>query len=294
MIQTKTGRLRAARFLAGVLEAEGLRLVRIQRSRKEPLRMSRKALDDPVTVLDRQVETRIARQLRALHITDAVLGEECGRSGAQSDMVWVVDPIDGTTNFGSGIQIFALSAALLIQGKPALAICYDSRLQGTFFTIDDGPVYYKKQGSPHARKLAPIPTTGHSATRGKLDPLDILCLQWRSHPNKSPRSGVRSLSTIATEFPCKVRVFGSAVTHLLAVAVGEVVATVMDRVKIWDLAGASLIAQNAGASVLQFDGTPLLPFAVDAVMDSHRNYRIIASRPALTPVLLQKTRRLSR
>ncbi len=76
----------------------------------------------PVTIADREVETTIRRAIQAAYPTHGIVGEEYGASGEGAEFVWVIDPIDGTAAFVTGVPLFGTLMALLRDGVPVLGI----------------------------------------------------------------------------------------------------------------------------------------------------------------------------
>jgi inositol-phosphate phosphatase/L-galactose 1-phosphate phosphatase/histidinol-phosphatase len=76
----------------------------------------------PVTVADREIEAHLRSLIRARFPGHGILGEEQGRYATQSEYVWVLDPIDGTKSFISGVPLFGTLIALLHWGKPILGV----------------------------------------------------------------------------------------------------------------------------------------------------------------------------
>jgi myo-inositol-1(or 4)-monophosphatase len=73
---------------------------------------------NPVSCTDRAVEQLIREQLRARFPEDSILGEEQGLTRGSSPFTWVIDPVDGTTNFVNGLPLFASSIGVLYRGWP--------------------------------------------------------------------------------------------------------------------------------------------------------------------------------
>jgi inositol-phosphate phosphatase/L-galactose 1-phosphate phosphatase/histidinol-phosphatase len=76
----------------------------------------------PVTVADREVETSMRRAIEAAYPAHGIVGEEYGSTGRDAEYVWVVDPIDGTAAFITGIPLFGTLIALLHRGGPVLGV----------------------------------------------------------------------------------------------------------------------------------------------------------------------------
>ena len=93
----------------------------------ESVRVSQKQVNDFVTEVDQAAEQAIIETLLAAYPGHAIWAEESGRThGAQdSDYVWIIDPLDGTTNFIHGLPVYCVSIALAVKGKIEQAVIYD-------------------------------------------------------------------------------------------------------------------------------------------------------------------------
>ena len=89
---------------------------------RQPLAVESKADSSPVTVADRAAEQAIRAIIGSRRPQDGVVGEEFGSAGAEAEYVWVLDPIDGTKAFISGLPTFGTLIALLHEGRPVLGV----------------------------------------------------------------------------------------------------------------------------------------------------------------------------
>jgi myo-inositol-1(or 4)-monophosphatase len=105
-------------------------------SRLDSLKIDTKSRNDFVTDIDRKSEADIIATVRRSYPQHAFLCEESGRSG-ESEFVWIVDPLDGTTNFLHGFPTFAVSIAVEHKGRLEHAVVYDPMRQ-EFFTASRG------------------------------------------------------------------------------------------------------------------------------------------------------------
>ncbi len=105
-------------------------------SRLDSLKIDTKGRNDFVTDIDRKAEADIIATIRRSHPQHAFLAEEGGRSG-DDEFVWIIDPLDGTTNFLHGYPTFAVSIALEHKGRLEHAVVYDPMRQ-EFFTASRG------------------------------------------------------------------------------------------------------------------------------------------------------------
>jgi myo-inositol-1(or 4)-monophosphatase len=105
-------------------------------SRLDSLKVDSKGRNDFVTDIDRKAEADIIATIRRSYPQHAILAEESGRSG-DDEFVWIIDPLDGTTNFLHGFPTFAVSIAVEHRGRLQQAVVYDPMRQ-EFFTASRG------------------------------------------------------------------------------------------------------------------------------------------------------------
>src|ERR1700687_5716219 len=89
---------------------------------RQPLAVDDKPDLSPVTAADRAAEAAMRRLIRARFPTHGIIGEEFGREREEAEFTWVLDPIDGTKSFISGVPLFGTLIALAHQGHPILGI----------------------------------------------------------------------------------------------------------------------------------------------------------------------------
>ena len=91
---------------------------------------------DVVTRADRESEACIVRMVAERYPSHALLGEEGGRRGdVAGDWLWVVDPLDGTTNYSQGLPVFAVSIGLRFRGEPVVGVVYAPWLDELFTAV---------------------------------------------------------------------------------------------------------------------------------------------------------------
>jgi myo-inositol-1(or 4)-monophosphatase len=105
-------------------------------NRLESLKVTSKGRNDFVTEVDHAAEAEIIGIIRRHHPSHAFLAEESGASG-DSDTVWIIDPLDGTTNFMHGFPVFAVSIACQVKGRLEHAVVYDP-MRGEIFSASRG------------------------------------------------------------------------------------------------------------------------------------------------------------
>lgn len=112
----------------------------------------RKQKNDFLSFADEQSEQAILKIIQAAYPQHAFLAEEVGGSTHEHDYLWVIDPLDGTTNFLQGIPIFAISIALLFKGRPVAGVIYDPLHREMFWAekgkgafLNDAPISVSKK-----------------------------------------------------------------------------------------------------------------------------------------------------
>jgi fructose-1,6-bisphosphatase/inositol monophosphatase family enzyme len=186
-----------------------------------------------VTQVDREVERALVELLQGLCPQDGVMGEEGGMGRALTGRrLWVIDPIDGTTNFRFGLPIWALSVGLLEGGVPLWGCVYLPALDW---------LYLAGRGEGATCNGEPI----HPLVRTHLHAEDIL--------------GITSEGVKDWDFqvPAKIRALGSAAAQACFVASGVYVGYFVERWHIWDLAAALLVAMESGVRVADRRGKQL-------------------------------------
>ena len=199
-----------------------------------------KGSNDFVTNVDLSAEQAIIETIRKSYPEHAIVSEECGLvEGKDSDYQWIIDPLDGTTNFVKGIPHFAVSIALKVKGKLDQAVVYDP-IRGELFT----------------------------ASRGKGAQLNGFRIRVKQHKDLAG-------TVLATGFPFKqkqhidaymnmfkglfaktsdMRRAGSAALDLAYVAAGRIDGYFEIGLKPWDTAAGELLVVEAGGLVTDFVG----------------------------------------
>jgi len=221
--------MRAARR-AGDLIARSL-------TRLDSLKIDTKGRNDFVTDVDRKAEAEIIATVRRSHPDHAFLGEETGASG-DSEYLWIIDPLDGTTNFLHGFPTFAVSIAVEHRKRLQHAIVYDPMRQ-EFFTASRGEgaqLDGKKIRVSSQRTLeGSLIGTGFPFRAGSIYVDDYLAI-------------LKAVMAVAAG----VRRPGAAALDLAYVAAGRLDGFWEFGLSPWDTAAGVLLIQEAGGRV----GTP--------------------------------------
>ncbi len=206
--------------------------------RIDTLRVEEKGRHDYVSEVDRQAEREIVHTIRRAYPQHAILGEEGGGQG-KGDIRWIIDPLDGTTNFLHGIPHFAVSIAVEIKGRLAHGVIYDP-VKNELFTASAG-----SGAQLNERRI-------RVSARPTLDG----ALLGTGIPFREDQSIDTYLATLRALIPntAGIRRPGSAALDLAYVACGRFDAFWEFGLHDWDLAAGVLLVQEAGGIVSDFGG----------------------------------------
>ncbi len=220
-----------AKSVAGYLKHE---IARLNRGAVEA-----KGLNNFVTYVDKTAEERIMSGLEKLLPEAGFIAEETENTRKGERYNWVIDPLDGTTNYIHGIPLYSISIALLDNEKVVMGMVHEANLNETFYAWKDSPAYLNghKIGVSKAEKLSDsLMATGFPYyDYSKLNPYLALFkyLMQNTH-------GIRRL--------------GSAAVDLAYTACGRFEGFYEYGLNSWDVAAGAFIVQQAGGMVTDFNG----------------------------------------
>jgi myo-inositol-1(or 4)-monophosphatase len=227
----------------------------------DAVRVGSKGRSDFVTEVDHAAERAIVDMLLKAYPDHAVLAEESGASG-NSEYTWIIDPLDGTTNFIHGFPQYAVSIALRHRDLITQAVVFDPT-RNELFTASRGRGAFLNE-----RRM-------RVSRRDKL----AECLIGTGFPFRSLEhldEYVRMFKSI-TEHTAGIRRPGAAALDLAYVAAGRLDGFWEIGLSPWDMAAGSLLILEAGGLVSDFDGEPR--YLADG--------RIVCGSPKIFPQLLQ-------
>ncbi|WP_144393254.1 inositol-1-monophosphatase [Pleionea sediminis] len=203
-----------------------------------------KGRNDFVTDIDKRAEERIIETIQKTHPNHAFLGEESGEhlsENSDNDVVWIIDPIDGTTNFIRGMPHFCVSIAAQVKGKIEVAVVYDP-VREELFTASRGngaQLNGKRIRVSQARELQQT-------------------LLATGFPFRSVEQFDEYMTAFSKLYPkCSdMRRAGSAALDLAYVAAGRFDGFWEYGLKWWDIAAGSLLVSEAGGIVSDLKGNP--------------------------------------
>ncbi|MCZ2443619.1 MAG: inositol monophosphatase [Flavobacteriales bacterium] len=224
-----------------------------------------KGLHDLVSYVDKTAEKRIVESLDLLMPNASFINEESGNIQRQAEYTWIIDPLDGTTNFIHGIPHYCISIALMYQSQIIMGVVHDVAT-GDLFSAQAGKGSFLNGQAIHVSSrdnlsesliATGFPVNNFSRIEPTLSVLEQLILNTR---------GVRRIGTAALD--------------LSYVACGRFDAYYEHGLYPWDVAAGSLIVQEAGGHVSDFSGANQYLFGKE----------IVAAAPGVYDTILQLLR----
>jgi len=197
---------------------------------------------DLVTEADRESEAAVIEVIHRSFPTHAILAEESGASTHQSDHRWIIDPLDGTTNFAHGYPQFCVSIAYELRGRVQLGVVFDALKKECFFAQRGKGA--RLNGKPI--RVSTTPSLGAS----------LLCTGFPYDRRERRRFYLSFWEEFMTRVQ-GVRRTGAAALDLVYVATGRIDGFWEFGLKAWDVAAGTLIVEEARGRVTNMDGTPL-------------------------------------
>lgn len=207
--------------------------------RLDSLTVEAKQRNDFVSEVDRMAEADIIETIRRSHPDHGILAEESGRHDTDSDTVWVIDPLDGTTNFLHGFPAFSVSIAVKYRGRLEHGVIYDPLSQELFTASRGGGAQLDGRRIRVSRRRS---LEGSLLGTG---------FPFRNLDHLTPYLGM--LETVIRQ-TAGARRAGSAALDLAYVAAGRLDGFFELGLKEWDIAAGRLMIQEAGGLVGAPDG----------------------------------------
>jgi myo-inositol-1(or 4)-monophosphatase len=201
-----------------------------------------------VTEHDHASEQLITELLASARPDDAVVGEEGTKTSGRSGVQWIVDPIDGTTNFLYGLPGWSVSIA---------AVDSTGTLAGVVYSPSTGELFRAARGSGATCNGRPIAPSG---LRSLSDALVGTGFSYQPSSRAVQGRRVAELLHVVRD----IRRLGSAAMDLCYAASGRLDIYFEEGLGIWDMAAGELIAREAGCATSDFDGAPAQPGQVVA------------------------------
>ena len=195
-----------------------------------------------VTEMDRQAEALVIDGIRDRFPDHAILAEEGGARAGSTGHRWIIDPLDGTTNYAHGMPFFAVSIALELDGAVQVGVVFDPNRDECFTAVRGEGAFLDGQ----RLRVSETPTLDES----------VLATGFPYNIRVTTDTNLRECAAFAVR--CRgVRGFGSAVLDLAWVAAGRLDGLWALRLGSWDVAAGSLFIEEAGGRVTNLVGGAL-------------------------------------
>ena len=206
-----------------------------------------------ITSCDLWSDKTIVEGLSKIAPDEGVLSEEGGKLVPKTNAYWIVDPLDGTTNFAAGIPYWSISVARFVDGAPQSSFLIIPTLKKKFVAI-------KGEGVWINNKKIEVNNNNQKSECVSLCSRSIKILQ------KKPNS----------IFPGKIRLLGVSSLNLTSVAMGQTFGAIESTPKIWDIAAAWLLLEELNCPIEWLDMNPMHLNAEQDLQDT--NFPLIAAR----------------
>ncbi|HZD60899.1 MAG TPA: inositol monophosphatase family protein, partial [Anaerolineae bacterium] len=184
-------------------------------------------------------ETLIVDALKTRFPDHGTLAEERGSTQATSDYIWIIDPLDGTTNYAHGFPVYAVSIGLEYKGEVIVGVVYDPNLD-ELFTAEKGKGAFLNNEPVRVSKVSELNKS-------------LLATGFPYYFRKDPERIIKYFTDFSLEAQ-GIRRAGAATIDLTALACGRFDGYWELGLKPWDMAAGTLIAGEAGAKITRLDG----------------------------------------
>jgi myo-inositol-1(or 4)-monophosphatase len=230
-------------FLSLALEAAKQSGKILRDSFRKEVSVQTKSLANFVSEVDLQSERLLGRIIREAYPTHEVLGEEGVNVSGESEQLWIVDPLDGTSNYLHGLPQFAVSIAYVEKGTHELGVVYNPILEDWFVAVKGQGAWYN--GSPmrvsaEATLADTMVAVGFYYDRGRM-----------------MEATLSAIGDFFRQNVHGVRRFGAAALDLAQVARGDYGLFVEFKLHAWDHAAGGLMVQEAGGIVTDCSNSKL-------------------------------------
>ena len=206
----------------------------------EKLQVSLKGPGDFVTASDKKVEKILIEELQKARPDYSILSEEIGEIKNDKSFRWIIDPIDGTSNFLHGVPHFAISVALEKQNEIICGIIYDPIKDEMFLAEKGNGAYLNNQRM-------------RVSSRSKLKD----CIVFTGGPridSEHREISLKEYNNFSSKVLIPIRKLGSACLDMAYVAAGRCDGFWQRNLNYWDIAAGIIIVKESGGFVTDFDG----------------------------------------
>lgn len=211
--------------------------------RTNGFQVERKSDASPVTIADKEAEQEIRRELASRYPNDAILGEEFGEAGGESEYRWIIDPIDGTKSFISGVPLYSTLVGVTHHGKPSIGVIYIPALDEIVVAAIGHGAWYAQGNTPWNRARV--------SQQSDLGEGLFVTSQVDTFDRRDARAAFDRISNAAYV----TRTWGDGYGYLL-VATGRAEVMVDPIVNPWDVAAVMPVIEEAGGRYTDWNGVP--------------------------------------
>lgn len=214
--------------------------------RNAALAVERKGDGSPVTAADRAAETLLREQIAAAFPDDAILGEELGEKPGTSGYRWVLDPIDGTKSFITGVPLYTTLVAVLQDDRPLLGVIFAPATSEIVYAAAGQPAWYAVgDDAPIRARVSQVERLAE-ATYVTTEVVNF---------DRAGKNGARQVHN-QVEAACRLtRTWGDGYGYLL-VATGRADVMIDPVVNLWDAAVCQPVIEGAGGHFSDWQGRP--------------------------------------
>lgn len=214
---------------------------------------------DLVTEIDKKIESFLVKKITENYPEHGILGEEGMYEGEieGKEVLWVIDPIDGTTNFIHGFPFYGISVGIVHEGKGVIGVVFNPSTSELFLGINGVGAFVNGER---------IELTGKKTLEDSLFSTNMF---WEDNQTKE------AMHPKVIQLHKKtrgIRIVGGAAISLTSISKGILNAYIMPKLSAWDFAGGAIFLENAGGIVTQIDGSPV---------DYIKGGSLIAAHPAI-------------
>ena len=216
-----------------------------------------------VTEADTATENFLIKELALIEPGVAFFAEENGQIASKSDYCWVIDPLDGTTNFSYGVPHFCISVALTYKNRPVLGMVYQPLLN-EFFMAERGAGAWLNGQRIQVSKVATLEES-----------FLLFCIPYRKNPEAQK---LMSNVLFLGQHAYSLRLLGAAALDQAYVAGGRFDGVFFEQLSWWDVAAGSLIIEEAGGVVTDYQGNALTPAFTTFVAGNPHIHKLLVAQ----------------
>ncbi len=212
---------------------------------QDNFQVERKSDASPVTIADRSAEQLLRERITAAFTTDGILGEELGTTRGSSGFTWILDPIDGTKSFISGVPFYGTMVGIEHKDRALAGLVYMPGLdEGVFASAGQGTWHFRGDQQPRRCRVS---------SKARLADGLFVTSQVDSFANLGRQAAFEALQKAAYI----TRTWGDCYGYLL-VATGRAELMVDPIMNVWDAAAIQPIIEEAGGTFTDWQGNPTI------------------------------------